>query len=124
VDVITPGYGLDNFEGTGWVHVYAHVGPLERVEPGKLVEVGDRLGHPACEGAAIPLTRTAFTRRFNGEWLAVDDPQRPLVLGGWTALPAPTAGAGWLVASGQPSREASLVKQAATNGVLPVPGGP
>jgi LasA protease len=124
VDAVTPNYPLDDFEGTGWVHVYLHVGAVERVAAGTVVKVGDHLGHPSCTGTTVPLSRVAFARRYNGEWVPVDDPQARLELGGWVALPAPQAGAGYLAATGQPTRVAGLEKRDATNGVLVVPGGP
>lgn len=118
VDVSAPGFPPDDFEGSGWVHVYAHLSPLERVAPGTRVRTGDRLGHPACDGGLVPQARVAFSRRFNGEWVPVDDGRAPLTLGEWTALPGPEPGSGWLAHPSLPPRLAGLEKQAAKNGIL------
>ncbi len=123
VDVAAPGFPPDDFEGSGWVHVYTHLSPLERVAAGTRVRAGDRLGHPSCDGSLVPEARLAFSRRFNGEWVPVDEARAPLSLGDWTALPGPEPGSGWLVHRTLPPRLAGPEKQDARNGVAAVPGG-
>ena len=40
----------DGYEQTGWVIVYLHIPAEGRVPLGRLVDKGDFLGHPSCEG--------------------------------------------------------------------------
>ena len=74
----------DGDEGTGWVLIYMHIADADRVEFGTWLERDDPLGHPSCEGGTSSGTHVHFARKFNGEWLSVEDPL-PLVLSGWRA---------------------------------------
>lgn len=114
-------YPLDGYAGTGWVHVYTHLAATDRPKVGALVRVGERLGHPSCEASLLNLARVSISRRFNGEWIAVDDPRAPLVLDGWAALPGPEPGSGWLAHAGVAPRPAGLTKDPAVNGVTALP---
>ncbi|HEY4718221.1 MAG TPA: LysM peptidoglycan-binding domain-containing protein, partial [Anaerolineales bacterium] len=40
----------DGYEQTGWTVLYMHVATDGRVETGQMVQAGDRIGHPSCEG--------------------------------------------------------------------------
>lgn len=113
----------NDYEGTGWVHVYAHLGPVDRAPVGTRVAAGDGLGHPSCDGGPPTQTRVTFARKFNGEWIPADLPAAPLVLDGWAALPGDAPGAGWFARPGVEPRTAGAAKQAAVNGVAAV-GGP
>jgi hypothetical protein len=105
----------DGYETTGWLHVYAHLS--DRVAEGTRVAAGDILGHPSCDGGLPSQSRVSFSRRLHGEWMPADAEARPLILGGWAALPGTQPGEGWLVQEGLPPRQASLDKVDAQNGV-------
>ena len=72
----------DGDEGTGWVLVYMHIAEQDRPFVGLQVERDDPIGHPSCEGGNSTGTHVHFARKFNGEWIGVDDPL-PMVLSGW-----------------------------------------
>lgn len=72
----------DGHPETGWVLLYLHVSTRDRVEVGVDVDVGDRIGHPSCEGGFSETTHLHFARLYNGEWIAADGPL-PMVLSGW-----------------------------------------
>jgi LasA protease len=72
----------DGFEQTGWVIIYLHLPDKDRVKSGSVVQVGDFLGQPSCEGGYATGTHVHMARKFNGEWMAADGPI-PFVLTGW-----------------------------------------
>jgi len=74
----------DGDEGTGWVLVYMHIAEQDRIPFGTWVDVDTPIGHPSCEGGQSTGTHVHLTRKFNGEWLGVEEPF-PLVLSGWRA---------------------------------------
>jgi murein DD-endopeptidase MepM/ murein hydrolase activator NlpD len=74
----------DGREATGWVILYLHVGAKERVAVGAVVEMGDRLGHPSCEGGTSTGTHVHIARKYNGEWIPADGVV-PFNLSGWVA---------------------------------------
>jgi hypothetical protein len=75
---------FDGNEHTGWVVLYMHIETRDRVPLGKKLGLGDRIGHPSCEGGFSNGTHTHVARRFNGEWIAADG-SIPFVLSGWVA---------------------------------------
>lgn len=75
----------DAFLGTGWVLLYMHVATNGRVETGTALAVGDRVGRPSCEGGVSNATHLHLARRYNGVWIAADDPRWPMTLSGWVA---------------------------------------
>jgi len=74
----------DGDEGTGWVMIYQHIAELDRVTVGTWLDQDDPIGHPSCEGGHSTGTHVHFARKFNGEWVGVDEPL-PLILSGWRA---------------------------------------
>jgi len=70
---------------TGWSILYMHIDTWERVEVGTMLEAGDRVGHPSCEGGFSTGTHLHIARRYNGEWIAADG-DLPLVLDGWVSM--------------------------------------
>ncbi len=86
----------DGYEQTGWTLVYLHIATKDRIEVGTWVEVGDRLGHPSCEGGRATGTHVHLARRYNGEWVPADGPV-PFVLSGWQAKAGVHEYEGWLI---------------------------
>ncbi len=75
--------------GQGWTIVYLHLATLDRAPAGTVVNRGERLGHPSCEGGRATGAHVHLSRRYNGEWLAADG-LAPFVMSGWVT----TAGTG------------------------------
>jgi LasA protease len=86
----------DGYEQTGWSLLYLHIATKNRVPVGTWVEVGDRIGHPSCEGGRSTGTHVHIARRYNGEWVPADGPL-PFVLSGWTARASSEVYKGWLI---------------------------
>lgn len=82
--VVTIDLDGDGSEQTGWVLLYLHIAHQDRAAAGTLVQTGDPIGHPSCEGGSATGTHVHIARKFNGEWIGVD-PALPFVLSGWTA---------------------------------------
>jgi LasA protease len=74
----------DGFEQTGWVVIYQHIGPKDRITSGTRVAAGAHIGHPSCEGGIATGTNLHIARKYNGEWVSAGDPL-PFVMSGWTA---------------------------------------
>jgi LasA protease len=74
----------DGYEQTGWVLLYMHIESRDRVEVGRVLSVGDRVGHPSCEGGVTTGTHLHIARKYNGEWISADGPL-PFILDGWVA---------------------------------------
>lgn len=81
---------------TGWSILYMHIASSERVSVGEYLQVGDRIGHPSCEGGFSTGTHLHFARRYNGEWIAADA-DVPLVLDGWKTVGYGVAYDGYLI---------------------------
>ena len=74
----------DGEEQTGWNLLYLHIGADALVHEGQLVEQGDLLGHPSCEGGVATGTHVHLARKYNGEWILADGPL-PFTLSEWVA---------------------------------------
>jgi murein DD-endopeptidase MepM/ murein hydrolase activator NlpD len=74
----------DGFEQTGWVVLYQHIATKDRKPAGTVVNAGDPIGHPSCEGGTATGANVHIARKYNGEWVAAGDPL-PFILSGWTA---------------------------------------
>lgn len=74
----------DGLEQTGWVVLYMHIETRDRVAAGTLVNAGDILGHPSCEGGYSTGTHVHIARKYNGEWIPADQ-DNPFVLDGWVS---------------------------------------
>jgi len=74
----------DGREQTGWTLLYLHIATSGRVEEGTYLDVGDRIGHPSCEGGIATGTHLHIARKYNGEWILADGPL-PFNLSGWIA---------------------------------------
>lgn len=75
----------DGNEQTGWNLMYLHIETRNRLETGTVVEVGDKIGHPSCEGGISTGTHVHIARKFNGEWILADGPL-PFNLSGYVAV--------------------------------------
>lgn len=74
----------DGLEQTGWVVLYMHVDSRDRVQVGTLLQAGQRIGHPSCEGGVSSGTHLHLARKYNGEWIPAAS-GLPFVLEGWVA---------------------------------------
>jgi murein DD-endopeptidase MepM/ murein hydrolase activator NlpD len=63
---------MDGDDRTGWVIVYLHLATRDRAPVGAVLQQGDRIGHPSCEGGNSTGTHVHLSRKYNGEWLAAD----------------------------------------------------
>ena len=74
----------DGDERTGWTVFYFHIETKDRVAVGKVLNTGDPIGHPSCEGGRTTGTHVHIARKYNGEWIPADGIV-PYNLGGWVA---------------------------------------
>jgi hypothetical protein len=74
----------DGDERTGWIVFYFHIEAKDRVPMGTVVEIGDQIGHPSCEGGRTTGTHVHIARKYNGEWMPADS-IIPFNLDGWIA---------------------------------------
>ena len=69
---------------TGWVLLYLHLGSQHIVRLGKVLEPGDFIGHPSCEGGESTGSHIHIARKYNGEWIPASG-IIPFNLDGWIA---------------------------------------
>ena len=62
----------DGDERTGWNIFYLHIATENRASIGTIVQNGDPLGYPSCEGGTSTGTHIHIARKYNGEWIAAD----------------------------------------------------
>ncbi len=105
----------DGDRRTGPVLFHLHLAAEGRVAPGTRVAVGDRLGHPSCEGGFSNATHVHLARLRDGAWLSAAGDE-PLVLGGWTAFGSPRVYDGGLRRDGA-TREACECRAVGGNDV-------
>jgi LasA protease len=74
----------DGDEGTGWAILYMHIASDGIVKAGTYMKVGERIGHPSCEGGPATGTHLHLARRYFGEWIPADQ-NIPFVLSGWVS---------------------------------------
>jgi len=74
----------DGYEQTGWNILYLHIATRDRVQVGTLLNIGDKVGHPSCEGGSSTGVHFHIARKFNGEWILADG-ALPFNLSGWVA---------------------------------------
>ena len=75
----------DGDERTGWVIFYLHVETRERVQVGAILEAGDFIGHPSCEGGVATGSHVHIARKYNGEWIPAAGIV-PFVMENWIAF--------------------------------------
>ncbi|MFW5713577.1 MAG: hypothetical protein ACOCYU_02790 [Brevefilum sp.] len=90
----------DGDEGTGWVLIYLHMAEEDRASLNTWLEQDQLIGHPSCEGGNASGTHLHFTRKFNGEWVGVEEPL-PLILSGWHVVAGERRYEGLLIKEGQ-----------------------
>jgi len=86
----------DGREQSGWVLVYLHIAKEDRIPDKSWVAVGDRIGHPSCEGGNATGTHFHLARKYNGEWMLAGG-AIPFVMSGWQAQAGNSPGEGILV---------------------------
>lgn len=59
----------DGDERTGWVIFYLHIETRDRAPVGAVLEVGESVGHPSCEGGIATGSHVHIARKYNGEWM-------------------------------------------------------
>jgi len=82
--VVVQDLDSDGKEQTGWTILYLHVEERDRVQAGTFLKAGEHIGHPSCEGGFSDGTHLHLARRYNGEWISVDQ-NLPFVMDGWTS---------------------------------------
>jgi len=90
----------DGYSQTGWVVIYQHIESRDRIKVGTIVQSGDPIGHPSCEGGISSGTHVHIARRYNGEWIAADG-QIPFVMDGWESRGTGRLYDGYLIREGQ-----------------------
>lgn len=86
----------DGREQSGWVLVYLHISKEGRIPVESWVAVGDRIGHPSCEGGNATGTHIHIARKYNGEWMLAGG-AIPFTMSGWQAQAGNSPGEGILV---------------------------
>ena len=84
VDLDSTEAAADGFAGTGWAITYMHLETRDRIPVGTLVQTGDWLGHPSCEGGFSNGTHLHIARSYNGRWVAADG-EVPFNMAGWVS---------------------------------------
>jgi LasA protease len=74
----------DGDERTGWVLFYFHIATEGRAPKGTVLQAGDPLGFPSCEGGTATGTHIHIARKYNGEWMLADG-VLAFNLDGWVA---------------------------------------
>jgi hypothetical protein len=74
----------DGDERTGWSIFYFHIGSEGRASTGAVLQIGDPIGLPSCEGGRTTGTHVHLARKFNGEWIPADG-TLAFNLDGWIA---------------------------------------
>lgn len=62
----------DGDERTGWVILYLHLANDTLPVVGQVLNQGDPIGMPSCEGGSATGTHVHIARKYNGEWIAAD----------------------------------------------------
>ena len=90
----------DGDERTGWVIFYFHIGTDGRAATGKVLQTGDPIGYPSCEGGRATGTHVHIARKYNGEWVLADG-VLAFNLEGWIAHNGSRAYVGTLTRAGR-----------------------
>lgn len=90
---------MDANERTGWSLLYLHIATDRRVALGTILNAGDPVGYPSCEGGRTTGTHVHIARKYNGEWIVADSPL-PFNMEGWIPHNGTEAYAGTLSRNG------------------------
>jgi murein DD-endopeptidase MepM/ murein hydrolase activator NlpD len=90
----------DGDERTGWNLLYLHVATIGRAPVGTILQSGDPLGYPSCEGGTATGTHIHVARKYNGEWIPADS-AIPFNFEGWMAHNGAAPYEGTLTRNGQ-----------------------
>ena len=90
---------LDGDERTGWSILYLHIGTRGRAKLGSILNAGESIGYPSCEGGTTTGTHIHIARKYNGEWIMADSPV-PFNMEGWVTHNGSEAYAGTLTRNG------------------------
>jgi murein DD-endopeptidase MepM/ murein hydrolase activator NlpD len=74
----------DGYAGTGWAITYMHIAKEDQIPVGSVVEAGDVIGRPSCEGGFSNATHLHISRTYNGRWVSADG-DIPFSMGGWVS---------------------------------------
>jgi murein DD-endopeptidase MepM/ murein hydrolase activator NlpD len=74
----------DGDERTGWNIYYLHVATQGRMPVGTVLQAGDPVGYPSCEGGTSTGTHVHIARKYNGEWIQAEG-SLAFNLEGWVA---------------------------------------
>ena len=74
----------DGYEQTGWDILFMHIRSDGKVQLGQVLQAGDHIGHPSCEGGHANGTHLHLARKYNGEWMLADGPVA-FNMDGWIA---------------------------------------
>ncbi|MBC8334376.1 MAG: hypothetical protein H8E29_03845, partial [Anaerolineales bacterium] len=90
---------MDGDERTGWSILYLHIATPGRAKLGTILNSGDSIGYPSCEGGHTTGTHIHIARKYNGEWILADS-SIPFEMEGWIPHNGSTAYAGTLSKNG------------------------
>ncbi len=90
----------DGDERTGWVIYYLHLANNGKAGVGSLLEAGQAIGHPSCEGGSSSGTHVHLARKYNGEWLPAAG-ALPFVMENWVPYEGESVYLGGLQRPGQ-----------------------
>ena len=90
----------DGFFQTGWSLFYMHIESRDRVAVGTVLQAGERIGHPSCEGGISTGTHVHLARRYNGEWIEATGAS-PFIMDDWIPISTGVLYDGFMQRSGQ-----------------------
>ncbi len=90
---------MDGDERTGWSIFYLHIASRDRAKLGAILNTGDPIGYPSCEGGTSTGTTLHIARKYNGEWMIADS-SLPFNMEGWIPHSGTAAYEGTLSRSG------------------------
>ena len=100
---------MDGDERTGWSILYLHISTVGRAKLGTILNAGDPVSYPSCEGGRSTGTHVHIARKYNGEWIMADS-SIPFEMEGWI----PHAGA--TEYEGALSRDGVIVSASSVSG--------